>query len=127
MNKISIAVGSVLIIVALGLSFLSFAKSKTIAENQKKICSNYLHEADSALKVKDFKKAIKYVKMAIEVDPKNKLAFATYEKILEAKIAPKVVNNSITETTNKPATSTPPQNGAKKPVFEEEDEEGMGC
>jgi len=120
MNKIISIVGIVLITAAGVLTALSASKEDVI-KSKKILCEKYTKNAEVALQQKDFDKAFKFAKLAIKVDPENKLGYKVLEKIMNAKCAVNTpTSNKATNQTNTKAPLKP-----AKPAAEEEEE--MGC
>jgi hypothetical protein len=114
MRVISGIIGLVLILVAVVIIVLS-TSSETKAQAQNKLITKYVEQSKGALLNHDFQSAIKFAKMAIEVNPTNKEGFKALETALEIKYKPAVIE----ETEDVVAPKKKPK------VVEAEDE--MGC
>ena len=125
MSKITSAVGIVLIAAAGVVASIS-ASHEDVLKANKTLCAKYTKDAELALASKDFNKALKFAKLAIKVDPSNKLGYTVLTKIADVKCAGNatVTNSTIpAKGTSAPAKNTTP---VKKPAPAEEEEE-MGC
>lgn len=114
MKVTSAIVGTVLLTTSLGLSYLSNSSATQMIAKKDAIIMKYIDDSNSALESGDIKGALKFAKLAIAVDPKDKKGFKAYENIMEVKYKP---SEDYTED-----TST-----NKQPSVEEEEEEDMGC
>ncbi len=85
--RISTIVGLVLFLAAVVLVVLSTSQEEYGAK-QTAMVQKYIDNANQALDEGDTTSAVKFVKMAIVVDPKSKEAFKTYEKAMELKYKP---------------------------------------
>jgi Tfp pilus assembly protein PilF len=119
MGKIISIVGLALIVAAGLLASVATTQEDIIKAN-KELCAKYTANAESALKNKDFAKALKFAKQAIKVDPDNKSGYKMLEKIAAAQFAPAAATKSGTSAT--PAAKTP-----GKPTPAPASEEELGC
>ena len=114
MNIISSVVGTALLIAAFTLSYLASNNGEALLEKQNTIVMKYVSESNEALEAEEIKEAIKYAKLAIKTDPKNKIGYKAYENAMELKYKPADSDEeSYEETPNSK---------------EDEDDDGdMGC
>ena len=115
MSKIVSVVGIVLIIAAGALTAVSASK-EDLLKSKKELCAKYTKNAEAALAQKDFEKATKFAKLAIKVDPENKIGYATLTKIAEAKCSG-----------NAPAANSATTATKAKPKAAAAQEEELGC
>ncbi len=87
MKPISGIVGIVLLIASTLVVVLS-TSDETYLEKKNAMVMKYVTHSSEALKQEDIKSAIKYAKLAIAVDPKNKKGFKAYEAAVELKYKP---------------------------------------
>ncbi len=120
MSKLTSAVGIVLI--AAGVVASISASHEDVLKANKTLCAKYTKDAELALASKDFNKALKFAKLAIKVDPSNKLGYTVLTKIADAKCTGNAPATSNSAPSN--ATSTKTQAPAKPAPDEDED---MGC
>ena len=85
MQKLSIAVGIVLLIAATVLSYVSANSGAKMLAKKDAIVMKYVNASDAALEDEDIKGAIKYAKMAIQADPKSKKGYVCYTNAMEEK------------------------------------------
>jgi hypothetical protein len=85
MQKLSIAVGLVLLIAATVLSYVSANSGAKMLAKKDAIVMKYVNASDTALEDEDIKGAIKYAKMAIQADPKSKKGYICYTNAMEEK------------------------------------------
>jgi len=109
MKIISAIVGLVLLLASLVLAYLS-SNVEQMDKNKEAIVLKYVNNSTTALEDENYKAAIKFAKLAIIADPKNKAGFKAYEAIMEAKY----------HSNQNEAPTTPTAD-------EGEDEEDMGC
>jgi len=109
MQKISILVGAVLLVAASALSYFSATNGKKMLEKKDAIVMKYVNASDTALEDEDIKNAIKYAKLAIQADPKNKKGYVCYTNAMEEKYQ----SSGDSENSDAPEAS--------------EDSEEMGC
>jgi len=121
MSKLTSAVGIVLIAAAGVVASIS-ASHEDVLKANKTLCAKYTKDAELALASKDFNKALKFAKLAIKVDPSNKLGYTVLTKIADAKCTGNAPATSNSAPSN--ATSTKTQAPAKPAPDEDED---MGC
>ena len=117
MKVISAAVGIVLLMASLILAYLSNSNATEMLAKKDAIVMSYIQKSNDALEVEDLKGAIKFVKLAIQVDPKSKVAFKTYESIMETKYKPAQSEDDGEDSSSNEAPS----------ADDEEEEEDMGC
>ena len=118
MKLISGIVGLVLLIASTLVVTLS-TSDETYLEKKNTMVMKYVEHSTQALQNDDIKSAIKYAKLAIVVDPKNKNGFKAYEAALKMKYQPVQDDQEVIETNT---------NSAQQPqAEEEEEEEDMGC
>ncbi len=100
MKAISGIIGLILILTAVVIIVLS-TNDESYAMKKGQMVTKYVTNANQALDENDFKQAIKFAIMAIEVDPKNKSGFKIYEKALELKYKPsqEEISTSLEEET----------------------------
>jgi len=118
MGKITSIVGLVLIVAAGLVASISTNYEDRIKTN-KELCEKYTKNAKEALKSGDTKKAVKFAKMAIKVDPTNKAGYKALEEIYKLQCKGQVVTN----TKQSGKESLP----ANKPQPQEAEEEELGC
>ena len=116
MSKIISIVGLVLIVAAGLLASVSTSK-EDILKSKKALCAKYTASAEEALKNKEFDKAIKFAKEAIQVDPSNKSGYKVLEKIYTAQCS-----GTVPAATNNTNNSK-----AAKPAPKKDEEEELGC
>ncbi len=85
MKIISIIVGLILIASAAALSYVSANNGAKMLQKRDAIVMKYVNLSDSALEDEDIQGAIKYAKMAIQADPKNKKGYTCYTNAMEEK------------------------------------------
>ncbi len=119
MKPISGIIGIVLLIASTLIVILS-TSDETYLEKKDAMVMKYVIHSNEALEQENIKDAIKYAKLAIVVDPKNKKGFKAYEKAIELKYKPSQ-SEEIEE--DEPTSQTQPS------AEEEEEEEApdMGC
>ncbi len=110
MQKLSIFVGIVLLLASLALSYISANNGAKMMAKRDAMVMKYVNLSDSALEDEDIKGAIKYAKMAIQADPKNKKGYVCYTNAMEEKY------QSSGESEN---SDTPQASG--------DDDASMGC
>ncbi len=121
MSKITSAVGIVLIAAA-GVVAAVSTSHEDIIKAKKTLYAKYTKDAETALAQKDFDKALKFAKLAIQKDPKNKLGYKILTKIADAKCTGNTpATNNATPANATPAKAKTP---AKPAPAEDED---MGC
>jgi Tfp pilus assembly protein PilF len=116
MKVISAIVGIVLLGASFILASLASSNATEMIAKQDAIVMKYIAQSDEAMAEEDFKSAIKFVKLAIQVDPKSKKAFKAYETIMEAKYKPAQSDDEDSSTSTQ-----------ESPSDDEEEEEDMGC
>ncbi len=122
MKSVTSIVGIVLILAAGVLAAVSTGHQDVIKAN-KELCAKYTKDAKAALAQKDFNKAWKFAKLAIKVDPENKLGYNVIKEIADAQCSGKVPATA-TQKASAPASAKQPATPAKPaPAAEEE----MGC
>ena len=126
MNKIVSAVGLMLIVAAGVLVALSTSHEDILKANQE-LCAKYTKNAKEALKSGDIKKAKKFAKMAIKVDPDNKLAYKTYEEVILSQCQSRATPASTTKEESKNSQTPAPKKAPAPAAEEEEEEDGLGC
>ena len=87
MKSISAIVGIVLLVASTLVVVLSTSE-ETYIEKKDAMVMKYVDQSNKALKDKNIKEAIKFAKLAIAVDPKNKKSFKAYESAMELKYKP---------------------------------------
>jgi len=85
MNVISSIVGSVLLTAALVLAYLASTNGEELLNQQNAIVMQYVEKSDEALEEEEVQTAIKYAKLAMQADPKNKNGFDAYDRAMEFK------------------------------------------
>ena len=118
MKIISGVIGIVLLIASTLIVVLSTSE-ETYIEKKDAMVLKYVEHSNQALIKEEINEAIKYAKLAIAVDPKNKKGFKAYEEAIELKYKPS--QSEIVE--DEPISQTQPS------AEEEEEEEApdMGC
>jgi hypothetical protein len=119
MKTISGIIGLVLILVAVVIIVLSTGEDSYHAKKEAMV-QKYIQNSSKALEEENIDEAIRFAKMAIQVDAKNNAAFFAYDKAMKTKYKPQ---------------NTPTQQIQSSPVDEEEDEDedngkinvDMGC
>ncbi len=109
-------VGAVLLVAAFVLSYASYTKGEAMMAKKEALVMKYVKASDDALAKSDIKGAIKYAKMAIEADPKDKKGYVCYNNALVAKYKPVKAESSGEEAPKKEA-----------PAPSEEDDSLLGC
>jgi hypothetical protein len=89
MKVVSAGVGGALLSASLVLAYLSNNNAEQMIENQNAIVMKYVDDSTKSLQSENISGAIKFAKMAIVADPKNKAGFKAYEKAMELKYKPK--------------------------------------
>ncbi len=89
MKLISATVGVILLIAALLLSYLASSNGEAMLAKKDAKVVEYVNKSKEALAVENIESALKYAKLAIEVDPKNNKAFQAYDAVLKFKYKPK--------------------------------------
>jgi hypothetical protein len=89
MKPISGIVGLVLILVAVSIVVLSTSEKSYKSKNSEMV-SKYVAQSKEALDDNDISKAIRLAKLAIAVDPKNKIGFKAYEDAVNTKYTPSI-------------------------------------
>ena len=85
MNIISSVVGTVLLIAAFTLAYLSSNNGEALLAQKDAIVMQYVDKSNEALEQEELKAAIKYAKLAMQADPKNKNGFDAYDRAMEVK------------------------------------------
>ncbi len=85
MKTLSIIVGLMLLAAASVLSYVSANNGSKMLENKETIVIQYVDASEEALEDEDISKALKYAKLAIQADPKDRRGFLSYEKAMDAK------------------------------------------
>ena len=109
MKVISIIVGLFLLGAAAALSYISANNGEKMMAKRDAIVMKYVNLSDNALEDEDIKGAIKYAKLAIQADPKNKKGYVCYSNAMEEKYQ----NSGDSENSNYPEA--------------ESDDASMGC
>jgi len=87
MKPISGIIGLVLILASVVIVVLS-TSDESYSKKQAQMVTKYVNNSTIALEQGDIKEAIKYAKLAIQTDAKNKSGFKAYEKAIELKYKP---------------------------------------
>jgi hypothetical protein len=87
MKLISGIVGIALLVASMVLVVLS-TSDETYLDKKDAMVVKYVQHSTQALNNENIKDAIKYAKLAIAVDPKNKKGFKAYELAVELKYQP---------------------------------------
>jgi len=85
MNIISTVVGTALLLAAFTLAYLSSNNGEALLANQNNIVMQYVDKSNEALEDEEVKSAIKYAKLAMQADPKNKNGFEAYDRAMDFK------------------------------------------
>ncbi len=118
MKIIPVAVGVVLLIAAIVLSFVSANNGAKILVKQDIVVMKYVNESDKSLKSGDINGALKYAKLAIQANPQGKKGYICYTNAMVAKYKP-----AKTQSTTAPVAPT-----QKKPATQPASDEGsFGC
>jgi len=116
MKVISAIVGIVLLGASFILASLSSSNANEMIAKKEAIVQRYIKQSNEAMESEDVKSAIKFVRLAIQADPKSKSAFKAYEAIIASKYKPSEDEESSQENSNESPADD-----------EEEEEEDMGC
>ena len=116
MKIISGIIGIVLLIASTLIVVLS-TSDETYIEKKDALVMKYVEHSTQALTQEDRKEAIKYAKLAIAVDPKNKKGFKAYEEAIELKYKP----------SEDDAYEQDSESVQSQPEDEEEEAPDMGC
>lgn len=117
MKPISGIIGLVLVLASVVIVVLSTSEEGYTAKKGEMV-TKYVQNSAMALEQGDVNEAIKYAKLAIEVDASNNNGFRAYEKAMELKYKP-----SVEETVESPVMDEAPAKQA--PAFEAAPD--MGC
>ena len=118
MKLISGIIGIVLLIASTVIVVLSTSEESYL-DKKNAMVIKYVDQSTKSLEKADIKEAIKYAKLAIAVDPKNKKGFNAYEDAIELKYKPSQSDEIEDDTSSN-----------EQPSSQEEDEEeapDMGC
>jgi len=109
MKTLSIIVGLMLLAAASALSYVSANNGAKMLENKETVVIQYVDASEEALEDEDISKALKYAKLAIQADPKDRRGFISYERAMDAKY------------------NAYGKEGSDAPKAENSDEAMMGC
>jgi len=124
MKLISSIVGVVLLSASIALAYLANTNAQKVMASKNLIVEKYVKNSTDALATQDIKGAVKFAKLAIAADPKNKAGFKALEAVYEVKYKP--AENNDEESVEEPTKDDSPSKEA--PAAEEEEEEtDMGC
>ena len=117
MKVISAIIGLILVATSFTLSSLASSNANEMIAKKDAIVMKYIEQSDEAMENEDIKGAIKFIKLAIQADPKSRKAFKTYESIMETKYKPAQSDDGDED------------NSEESPESEEEEEDtpDMGC
>lgn len=119
MKIISGVIGIVLLIASTLIVVLSTSE-ETYIEKKDAMVMKYVEHSNQALTKEDINEAIKYAKLAIAVDPKNKKGFKAYEAAIELKYKPSA-SDELEQVDSESSRSQPEDDE------EEEEAPDMGC
>jgi hypothetical protein len=88
MKVISSIVGLVLLSAAFILAYLSNTNANEMIANKQAIVMKYVSDSTAALEEEDLSAAIKFAKLAIAADAKNRAGFKALEAAYETKYKP---------------------------------------
>ena len=117
MKLVSGVIGIVLIIASTFIVMLSTSE-ETYIEKKNAMVVKYVEQSNKSLENEDIAGAIKYAKLAIVVDPKNKKGFKAYELAIELKYKPSEEEESYDDS----SIQTQPSSDD-----DEEEAPDMGC
>ncbi len=118
MKPITGIIGIILLIASVVLVALSTDQQEQIAQKEAMVEKYVLHSHE-ALKAHKTDEAIKYAKLAITTDPKNKKGFKAYEHALKLKYKPSHHKDNDEGSTHR--------KHSKSTDEEEEEAPDMGC
>ncbi|HIP13060.1 MAG TPA: hypothetical protein EYG73_10135 [Arcobacter sp.] len=116
MKPISGIVGLVLILASVVVVVLSTSEESYL-DKKNNMVEKYVSNSKQALANDNIKGAIKYAKLAIIVDPKNKKGFKAYEAAIELKYKPSEDEQDDSSDEERPSADDE----------EEEEAPDMGC
>ncbi|WP_456456492.1 hypothetical protein [Nitratifractor sp.] len=131
-NIVAPAGGILILAGGLALAFYTGTDGAALAAAKAKAVEKYVTLADKSLASGDLRKAEKFAKEALVVDPKNKKALGEFKKIVLAscpKAAPAAATSAAAKTESPkaatPAAAATPATKPAQPAAESEEE--MGC
>ncbi len=119
MKPITGIIGVILLISSVVLVILSTGQETKIAKKEAMV-EKYVAHSNEALEAKDTKEAIRFAKLAITTDPKNKKGFKAYEHAMKQKYKPS--HHKATQE-----SSGHNKHSKSKDDDEEEEAPDMGC
>ena len=109
MRTLSIIVGLALLVAASVLAYVSANSGTEMLAKKEAIVIQYVDASEEALDDEDISKALKYAKLAIQANPKDRRGFISYENAMDAKY------------------EVDSEEGSDTPTAEGSDESMMGC
>ena len=123
MKLISATVGVILLIAALLLSYLASSNGEAMLAKKDAKVVEYVNKSKEALTEENIESALKYAKLAIEVDPKSYKGFQAYDAVLKFKYKPKEIATQNTIQKVKPSSEDEEDEDAASGVIKVD----MGC